>query len=508
MINFYNKNLCVCIITMIGHHKKLALIFLMSIFIYLKKISTQILHPATIMNDKAVIQSIKEEILNKSFFAFAFLGIPTLISSLFRIFYTGWTPLFIFQVIFVALLWGGYIFRKKISLDIKVFSLSIIGLVAGLWGAYTWGLVGGWLILLTLPPVVFSLFYGKKFGLISVLSAGIVLAFISVLHINRGELMFAGESDTPVALFWLNTIVTYLFLTSPLVILVGETSIFLESYIRKLGEKSNELKNSNQRVLEINKQLKRAKRRAEESDRLKTYFLENISHEIRTPLNGILGFSEILKQSDLSEAERNMYSDFVITNGRKFLSILDNVIYLAGLAAGNEEIVSNTINLPLMMQELEHTFYSYAVKKKISLYFDDDRGNNIVEIISDRGKIKKVLSELIGNAIKFTDAGEVAFGYFVNGQNEISFYVRDTGIGIPVRKKKVIFDRFMQGSPDISKKYGGAGMGLAITKSVVSILNGSVDLESKVGKGSVFTISFPLTIPEFKLAAKERSELS
>ncbi len=460
------------------------------------------------MDTKADIRSIKEEILNKSFFAFAVLGIPTLVSSLFRVFYLGWTPLFIFQVVFVGLLWSGHIFRKNISLDTKVFSLSIIGLIAGIWGAYTWGLIGGWLILLTLPPVIFSLFYGKKIGLISVFSAGIMLTLVSFLHIGSGKLFFAGESDMPMSLFWLNTIISYLFLMSPIVILVGETSIFLENYIRKLHEKSDELKHNNERMFEINKQLKTAMRRAEESDRLKTYFLENISHEIRTPLNGILGFSEILKQGDLSREERNMYSDFVMTNGRKFLSILDNVIYLAGLAAGNEEVVANTINLPLLMQELMHIFEADARKKNISYYFETESNNKIIEIISDREKIKKALSELLGNAIKFTDSGKVVFGYYVNGTREISFYVRDTGIGIPIKKKKIIFDKFMQGSPDISKKYGGAGMGLAITKSIVAVMKGSVDLESKVGIGSVFTITLPLTIPEFRISAGEKSELS
>jgi len=444
------------------------------------------------MDDNVNIQSIKEEILNRSFFAFAFLGVPTLATSLSRIYNTGWSPVFLFQIIFVLLLWGGYIFRRRLSLNIKVFSLNIIALVAGLWGAYTWGLAGGWLVLLTLSPVVFSLFYGKKFGLISVLSTTAVLILISVIHIKYDRGMHVINVNENSVSFWVNTIVTYLFLTSPLIILVGETSIFLKNYIDRLKEKSDELVKSNQRVLETNRELLRAKRKAEDSERLKTHFLENISHEIRTPLNGILGFSEILRQNDLSQDERNIYSDFVFENGKKFLSILDNVLYLSGLTSGNEEIEKENIDLPQLMQDLKNRFMHDAVKKGLSLVVDISKKYNTEEIVSDKQKIVKVLSELVDNAIKFTDSGTITIGYHFIDEYYISFFVKDTGIGIPLRKKKIIFDTFMQADIEIARRYGGAGMGLAISKLIVGMLNGSVSVDSTIGKGSVFTFDLEL----------------
>ncbi len=600
------------------------------------------------MDNKADIQKIKEKILNKSLFAFAFLAIPTLGTSLFRIYNSGWTHLFLFHISFVLLLWSLYLLREKISLGVKVFTLSLTGLIAGLLGAYTWGLVGGWLVLLTIPPVIFSLFYGKRFGLASVFSAGVILLLIAFLNIDRGVMLPAGDINEQTTFFWINTIITYLFLTSPLVILVGETSNFLESYIKRLREKSEELEHtkeylsstidflpvaigivsldgkmvklnrrfsdmfgydintistldewfnkafpddiyrhqtqeqwnscmnlalqhninvpprifivtsanfnvlhvevsfkmikeqlviafkdltarleheeslkakkkelkrqnidyqklnkelekSNEKMTKVNSSLKRAKRKAEESDRLKTYFLKNISHEIRTPLNGIMGFSEMLRQDDLSETERVLYTDFILNNGQQFLSVLDSMICLADLEAGEDDVVFAEINLPVLMDELEKTFKMEAEIKNINLYYEIPPDETLKVFISDKKKIKMVLSNLIANAIKFTDEGEVSFGYFVDEKKEISFFVKDTGIGISAKDQKNIFGRFMQAGPEIMKKYGGTGLGLAITKSVLNLLGSSVKVTSEIGKGSNFVFKLPLKVPEFKV---------
>ena len=602
------------------------------------------------MKKAADIQNIKEEILNKSLLAFAFLGIPTLGTSLFRMYNSGWTNLFLFHISFVLLLWGLYLLRKKLSLDFKVCFLSFTGLLAGLLGAHAWGLIGGWLVLLTLPPVIFSLFYGKKFGLAAIFSAGVVLAFIAFFDIDGSTFLKIDSVNGKATFFWVNTIITYLFLTSPLVILVGETKNFLESYIKKLKDKSEEmerlteylsgtfdflpvaiaiasregkmiklnkkfkkmfgydldstptlndwfnkafpneqtrqdskeqwntctnlalqhkidvpprifmvttanndvlhvevsfklikdnlvlafkdftarieyeqnlrlkkeelkkqniayqelnkeLKENNIKMNQINEKLTKAKIKAEESDRFKTYFLKNISHEIRTPLNGIMGFSEMLLQENLTVSERELYSEFVNKSGQQFLAVLDNVVCLSDLESGNQEVISTEINLPLLMHEIEKTFRQEASEKNINLRMIYPPEENIKVIISDKKKINRIFSCLIENAIKFTDEGEVSFGYAVEDSKEISFFVRDSGIGIPERAQKNIFGRFMHGGPDIMRKYGGAGLGLAITKSVLKLLGGSIRVDSKVGQGSNFTFRLPLTVPELKVVS-------
>jgi len=453
------------------------------------------------MDDKTNIQAIKEEILNKSFFAFAFLGLPTLATSLYRIYYTGWNAVFLFQILVVMLLWTAYVFREQISLNIKVFTLNIMALAAGLWGAYTWGLTGGWIVLLTLPPVIFSLFYGKKFGLASILITTFILTLIVAYHFNNGNISHNIVTKKISVVFWINTIVTYLFINSPLIILVGETSIFLKNYIIKLKEKTIELEESNRKVLQTNRELLIAKRKADESEYLKTSFLENISHEIRTPLNGILGFSDILRQADLSAKERNLYSDFVFENSHKFLSILDKVLYLSGLSAGYDEVKKKQIDLKQLMNNLKKQFGPIAEEKGLTFIIDIPEHTGTPELFSDKEKITKVYSELIDNAIKFTDKGSVSIGYHIDNSN-VSFFVKDTGIGISMRKKKIIFDHFTQADKKIAKRYGGAGIGLAITKIIISILNGTVSVDSTVGKGSTFT--FSLNLAEHPIRTKTK----
>jgi signal transduction histidine kinase len=589
------------------------------------------------------IQKIKEAILNKSFLAFAFLGIPTLGTSLLRMYNSGWTNLYLFQIFFVVLLWVFFLFREKISFDVKVFLLSSLGMVAGLMGAYNWGLLGGWLVLITLPPVVFSLFYGKKYGIYTILIAGAVL-MINAFAFHNDATMLRHVTDEKISFLWINTIVTYMFLTAPLVILVGETGRLLENHINMLKDKSEELERSreyllstidflpvaigiaapdgrmiklnkrfvdlfgygiydiptldewykkafpdedyrdeakevldkcvsvarqhhinvpprilritgakmdelhveisvkmikeqlvfafrdltarieyeksieqkkeelkrqnkaykelnreleesNSKMSEINASLKKAKKKAEESDKFKTYFLKNISHEIRTPLNGIMGFSEMLRQKNISIEDRELYADFVISSGKQFLSIIDKVISLADLEAGNEEINKREVNLKAILKEMYDNFEHEAKFKNISLVVDEP-GSDIPEIvILDGQKVKIVFSNLIENAIKFTNEGEVRFGCSVVKDKKISFYVKDTGIGIPVKNQKIIFDRFMQGGPDIMKNYGGAGLGLAIISSVLKLLGGTTKVASKVGEGSTFTFSLPLEVP-------------
>ena len=600
------------------------------------------------MDNKADIQNIKEKILNKSLFAFAFLSIPTMGTSLFRMYTSGWTSLFFFHIAFVLFLWMLFLLRKIISLGVKVFSLSLIGLIAGLLGAYTWGLVGGWLVLLTIPPIIFSLFYGKRFGLASVSSAGLILLLIAFLNVDRNILLQFSNINEQATYFWINTIITYLFLTSPLVILVGETSNFLESYIKMLKEKSEELERSkeylastidflpvaigiasldgkiiklnrrffdmfgydtdtvstieewhskafpddttkhevleqwqnctnlafqhhidvpprifvvttanldvlhvevsfkmikdqlvfalkdltarleyekslkqkkeelkaknrkyqklnkeleesNEKMSEINNHLKKAKRKAEESDRFKTYFLKNISHEIRTPLNGIMGFSEMLLQDNLSKKDRELYTDFIINNGQQFLSVLDSVITLSDIEAGEEEAQYAEFNLPELMSELEETYSLKAKTKGIELISRTPADNVIELFVSDKKKLKMVFSSLIENAIKFTDEGEVSFGYTIEDSSEVSFFVKDTGIGISAKDQKNIFGRFMQAGPDIMKKYGGTGLGLAITKSILNLLGSYIKVKSKKGEGSTFTFKLPLTLSEVKV---------
>jgi len=234
--------------------------------------------------------------------------------------------------------------------------------------------------------------------------------------------------------------------------------------------------------------LLKAKDKAEESDRLKTNFLQNISHEIRTPMNAIIGFSELLSDTELDENKQKQYIDIIVNSGNQLLSIVNDILTISILETGQANISLKKVNINALLNELLTVFSNMASDKEITLRLEVDTSHDFF-INTDETKIRQVLGNLLSNAFKFTAAGEVAFGYAVE-QNFIEFWVRDTGIGIKPEWHEKIFDRFHQ-ADDISENYGGTGLGLAISKEFVELLGGSIRLESEPGNGATFYFTLP-----------------
>jgi CheY-like chemotaxis protein/two-component sensor histidine kinase len=240
-------------------------------------------------------------------------------------------------------------------------------------------------------------------------------------------------------------------------------------------------------------ELIKAKIKAEESDRLKSSFLANLSHEIRTPMNAINGFTELIINTDINETEKLEYLNVIEKSGKNLVSIIDDLIEMSKI--DSNQIVPNfaVVNLESCVNELYETI-KITIKNK-AIDFKLIKSNTPAEfnIITDDIKLKQVIINLLTNAIKFTDEGEVTFGYEIDEKRElINFTVRDTGLGIDEDNHKNIFDRFKRVDSDVSIKVGGLGLGLAISKAYVELLGGTITLESKVGVGSTFYFSIPL----------------
>jgi PAS domain S-box-containing protein len=255
---------------------------------------------------------------------------------------------------------------------------------------------------------------------------------------------------------------------------------------KKLSESLDSLKN-------INSQLETAKEKAEESDRLKTAFLQNMSHEIRTPMNAIMGFASILVDQYNNKTKLEKYSHIIYQRSNDLLSIINDILDIAKIESGQLTVHIEKCSIKELFDDLTLFFNEYKTrinKSHISLNFTIDKNQDDI-INSDKTKLKQIFINLISNALKFTDDGTVECGCKLN-DGTLTFYVSDTGMGIPLEKQELIFERFTQLPQNKFTNVGGTGLGLSIVKGLIDLLGGEIWLKSQPGKGSTFSFKLSL----------------
>jgi len=238
--------------------------------------------------------------------------------------------------------------------------------------------------------------------------------------------------------------------------------------------------------------LRQAKERAEESDRLKSAFLANMSHEIRTPMNGILGFAELLKEPDLTGDQQQHYIRVIEKSGIRMLNIINDIVDISKIEAGLMELRISESNINDQLDYLYTFFKPDAEAKGLLLKVSKPIVREESKIMTDGEKLYALLTNLLKNAIKYTNTGEIEFGY-LKKKDQLEFYVKDTGIGIPSSRTEAIFERFVQADIDDKLAHQGAGLGLSITKAYVEMMNGNIHVESTEGSGSVFYFTLPFS---------------
>ncbi|MBQ3689558.1 MAG: response regulator [Bacteroidales bacterium] len=241
------------------------------------------------------------------------------------------------------------------------------------------------------------------------------------------------------------------------------------------------------------KELVDAKNKAEESDKLKSAFLANMSHEIRTPMNSILGFSTLLTKPGVYDKHKEQYLELIINSGKSLLNLINDIIDISKIEAGQLKVKPRKITLNPLMNEVYMSHYqindmknkSFELRMKKAIETDD------FSIETDPFRLKQILNNLIGNAMKFTEKGYIEFGYKFNNPEQLLFYVKDTGVGMPADKLNLIFQRFGQIEQKDDKNQSGTGLGLTISKKLAELLGGQMWVESTEGEGSTFFFTLP-----------------
>lgn len=271
-----------------------------------------------------------------------------------------------------------------------------------------------------------------------------------------------------------------------------QTNKILEEKTKEVELKNIELEhhreNLEKLIDERTIELKVAKEKAEQSDRLKTAFLANLSHEIRTPLNAIVGFSAMLEKQNLSSVKRQEYNNIIQSSSDSLLILIDDIINLAKIETDQIEIFPESFSVNKLIQELYSTFIPKIENNKISLKLAAP--DKEIFVYSDYFRVKQILINFITNALKFTEKGFIEIGCQFHDESGIALYVRDTGIGIDRKHFDTVFERFQKLENPNSKFYQGVGLGLAICKKLSELLGAKIDLKSEIAKGSTFYLIF------------------
>ncbi|MBI1258149.1 MAG: HAMP domain-containing protein [Chloroflexi bacterium] len=275
---------------------------------------------------------------------------------------------------------------------------------------------------------------------------------------------------------------------------IGELSTAFNTMAETIQKRDADLNTINQtlekRIDERTKELRIATREAQEASRLKDEFLSIMSHELRTPLNAIIGFQGImLMGAQLDERGKHMIQR-AQANSNRLLTLINDILDISRIESGRLQIVKTEIEPAILVDRLHTQMSVLADEKKLDFVVEIDA--SVPTIIStDEDALTKIITNLLGNAFKFTDEGRITLD-LKHAEDNLIIEVTDTGIGIPLHMQQVIFERFRQVDGTSKRAHGGSGLGLAIVQKLCLALGGTIQVESTVGQGSVFTVSLPI----------------
>lgn len=424
---------------------------------------------------KDQLNSIKDNVLNKVLIIVQFVLLLGLTISFLRISQTGFKPLFAVHISLFIVIVTLYIFRNKMDVNIKGGIFMGAMYLMAFSGLLSWGLYGfGYVYIIPATAVAF-LYFNKKVGWI-LTSVSFLIVIIIALLFKFQVFQFSPENSDYMQSFpmWLNMIIT-LALVSVVI------TFFWNNLFGMLMKTYMTINEQQDNMLNINDELYSAKIKAEESDRLKSSFLQGISHEIRTPLNIIIGFTDMITQTE-DEEERKELNEVIKTHSNQMLKIVNDIVDISKIETNSVIYHNKTFNLADLLKEIELEFI-----KRIPDNVEFKIQKIDFQITTDKERLFQVIYNLVDNAVKFTKTGKIEL-YCQSSNNEVRITVEDSGIGIEEDKLEKIFDRFYK----IDSFAPGAGLGLCLCKAMSQIMNGNIKVYSEFGKGSKFIFNFPI----------------
>jgi signal transduction histidine kinase len=392
-----------------------------------------------------------------------------------------WIVAVVDSIVYGFILW--VTFSKRLTFRLKAISTITVFYFLGIVLLLFMGKEGAGFNWLFLFPILSGFFYGYKgafrANIINFLSLGVLSLFIlfsnnPTIHITQYNM----ES-------WLVNSINFIAIST----LISFSLALILSLIYNSLQKEKELT----RLLQENQQkLAFEKERAEESDRLKSAFLANMSHEIRTPMNAILGFSGLLNNPDLTSAETEQYNRLIQMSGEQLMCIIDDIIDISRIERNQMTLKYTPFPVYSNMKEIARIQQNRitSLEKDLTLKLDVPTELREIVIETDEFRFKQIMNNLVGNAIKYTEKGNITIGCRLPVNNSyIEFFVKDTGRGIPGESIEKIFDRFTQAENATFKE--GTGLGLSITRGLLNLLGGNIHVESETGKGSNFIFTLP-----------------
>jgi signal transduction histidine kinase len=265
---------------------------------------------------------------------------------------------------------------------------------------------------------------------------------------------------------------------------------FIFSYFRVIAQ-DKQIKRINKEQRKLNQELKKEQEKALKASAAKSDFLANISHEIRTPLNALVGFIDLMKSDGVRQAHKE-YLSLMDISAQTLLALVNDVLDIKHIASGKIEMRNDAFVPSKTIKDAISVYEEEAKNKGLSVR-QDFKGSSFAKVLGDQGKLKQVFTNILRNAIKFTEQGEIEVRYkevLREGEQCVEIWVQDTGVGIPEHLRESIFERFTQGEASLTKQYKGSGLGLSISKQLANLMEGDVLLESSSTKGSTFYLRF------------------